>query len=68
MRNALGTTNKEERFSVGELIQMFDEEYVVIKNYGTRGRVRLINTNMIIDPFYWEFQGMKARRVIRNAA
>lgn len=68
MRNALGTTNKEERFSVGELIQMFDEEYVIIKNYGTRGRVRLLNTTLIIDPFYWEYQGIEARRLERNVA
>jgi hypothetical protein len=68
MRNAIGTTNKEEPFKREEIITLFDEEYVVLKNYGTRGRVRLINTHMSIDPFYWSFQGMEARRVKRNAA
>jgi Mn-dependent DtxR family transcriptional regulator len=68
MRNAMGTTNKEEPFKREEIIEYADEEYVVLKNYGTRGRVRLLNTHMIIDPFYWNFQGMEARRVKRNVA
>jgi hypothetical protein len=68
MRNEYGTTNKDDRFLPGEEIEMFDEAYIVIKNYGTRGRVRLLNTTLIIDPFYWEFQGAVARRVKRNAA
>jgi Mn-dependent DtxR family transcriptional regulator len=63
MRKVLGTTNKEERFKENELVEFCEDEYVVLKNYGSRGRVRMLNTHMVIDPFYWEFQGMAARRV-----
>lgn len=66
MRDELGSTNKDAPFIEGDWIEMFDERYLVLKNYGNRGRVRLINTQMIIDPFYWSFQGMEARRVKRN--
>lgn len=66
MRNILGTTNKEEHFKPGELINMFEEDYIVLKNYGTRGRVRLLNTTLVIDPFYWEFHGTEAKRVVKE--
>lgn len=68
MRNALGTTNKEEPFKEGDCIEMFDDQFLVLKNYGTRGKVRLLHTHLVIDPFYWEYQGMQAKRVERDVA
>lgn len=61
----MNTTNREQMFQSGDVIEMFEEAYLVLKNYGTRGRVQLLNTTLIIDPFYWEFHGMKAERVKR---
>lgn len=66
MMDIRGTTNKDSPFKENDVITMFDEYYIVLKNYGTRGRVRLVNTHFVIDPFYWEFQGIEARLVKRN--
>jgi hypothetical protein len=63
MRNIKGTTNKERPFRQDEIIEYSDDLYVVLKNYGNRGKVRLLNTYLTIDPFYWEFDGTEARRV-----
>ena len=66
MRNMLGTTNREERFRENEIISYADELYIVLKNYGTRGKVRVYDSLVQIDPFYWDYQGEEARRVIRE--
>jgi hypothetical protein len=68
MRNELGTTNKEEAFKEGEEVDFCGESFIVLKNYGTRGKVRPLGENYTIDPFYWEYQGMEVRRVKRNVA
>jgi hypothetical protein len=66
MRNVLGTTNNDKPFTEGEIINFFGESYVVMKNSGRRGVVRPFGETYKIDPFYWEFNGMECRRVIRE--
>lgn len=68
MRNELGTTNKEQPFQEGEEVDFCGESFVVLKNYGSRGRVMPLGETLIIDPFYWEYQGMQVRRVKRKVA
>ncbi|MNK73659.1 hypothetical protein D3C87_931570 [compost metagenome] len=45
-------------FKQGDIIIYCDEEFVVLKNHGDRGRVKEnYDDGFVIDPFYWEYDG-----------
>jgi hypothetical protein len=56
-------TNCDEPFKRGDMIEFAGDLYVVLANFGTRGIVRLLNTDAIFDPFYWKFGMIESRRV-----
>lgn len=56
-----------ELFKRYDLIEFAGDYFQVLKNYGTCGRVQEYfpsgNVGTIIDPFYWEFEGEKCKKV-----
>lgn len=52
--------NLETSFKSGDIIKYCGEEFEVIENRGDRGKVREnFKDGVIIDPFYWDYQGEK---------
>lgn len=54
-------------FVEGDVIEFCGESFIVLENYGDRGRVQEDCTNgAVIDPFYWEFDGHACKLVKRG--
>jgi hypothetical protein len=64
----MGTTSRDEPFQRGDMIEFAGDLYIVLANFGTRGIVRLLNTDTIFDPFYWKFGMIESRRVDAHEA
>lgn len=55
----------ETDFKPGDLISFCDEEFVVVENYGTSGRVRILDEQGEISPFYWRYNGEECKLLRR---
>jgi len=49
-----------EDWPEGAIIEMFDEQLRIIKNWGTQGEVEYLDGEFVSSSFYWEYQGVKA--------
>jgi len=66
--------DNEFDFKKGDIIEFCDEQYEVLENYGTSGKVReypysQINNwgfQTVIDSFYWNYSGEKCKLISRN--
>lgn len=58
------STNKDKPFEPGEIIVWCEEEFIVLANYGTSGRVKynIEGDNEEIGSFYWDVYGETAVR------
>lgn len=52
-----------EDWEDGSVIEMFDEQYTIIKNYGLRGTVSTICGTEQVNNFYWSYQGEKSKLI-----
>ncbi len=56
--------NVKMDFKPGDVIEYCGEEYLVLENQGTRGRVQEnYEDGDIIYPFYWSFDGRECKLV-----
>jgi hypothetical protein len=59
------TTNADKPFEAGELIEYDDEEYEVVKNYGSGGEVKYPNDESgELLKFHWVAYGETCKRVV----
>ena len=58
------STNDDKEFDPGEVIIWCEEEYIVLANFGTSGRVKynIEGDNEEIGSFYWNYCGAIAER------
>lgn len=53
-------------FKTGDVVEFCGEQYVVMTNHGSSGRVRDAG-GAEIAPFYWKFQGEECRLISTQA-
>ena len=56
----------EADFQYGDIIEFCGDRFLVLENYGDRGKVVEYPKGedpVEIDPFYWEFEGSKCVKV-----
>lgn len=46
-------------FKKGDIIIFCDEEFEVIENHGSSGKVKEVCGGTIINNFYWNYQGSR---------
>lgn len=52
----------KSNFKSGDIIVFCNEEFIVIENYGSSGKVKEnCDGGNIINNFYWEYQGEKCK-------
>ena len=67
VRHRAGTTNADEPFGTGEIVQFRDDHYVVQTNDGASGSVLTMGGGgMRIEHFLWAYQGELVRRTGRH--
>lgn len=52
-----------EDWPIGAVIEMFDEQLRILKNWGTSGEVEYLDGEFVSNNFYWEYQGEKAKLI-----
>lgn len=58
---------KDMDFKTYDIIEYADDYFMVLKNYGSKGRVQEYfpggRVGEIIEPFYWVYEGLECRLV-----
>lgn len=47
----------------GDIIEFAGDQYLVLENWGSSGKVKEYPGDTVISPFYWEFEGEAAKVV-----
>ena len=66
VRHLAGTTNADEPFGTGEIVQLSDDHYVVETNDGASGSVLAMGGGTRIAHFRWTYCGELVRRTGRH--